>query len=223
MKQITLPHIDWMRIFPYIVIAILCFILFNKCNNDNSKLANDLLKQKEKISNINIKKYTDKINSLNDSLSILNNKKKKQSIKIVTIIKEVEAKSKEVENLTTNQISKFYQNRYNDKVVITQYGVALKDTIAKQNIVELIQKDGLRQELSLTKNILLIEEKKGIVKDSIIIHKDSIISEKSNIIVDYKQIEKNLNSSIKSQKTKTNFWKVASGVVLGVFLVNQVK
>jgi hypothetical protein len=223
MKQINLTNIDWMRIIPYVVIAILCFILFNKCNDDNSKLANDLQKQKEKVSNINIDKYIDKINALNDSLSVLNNRKKKESIKIVTIIKEVEAKSKDIENLTTTEISKFYQKRYNDKVVITKYGTSLKDSTAKKNIIELIQKDGLTKELTITQDILAIEEKKGVVKDSIIIHKDSIISEKSNIIVDYKQIEKNLNHSIKAQRVKTNFWRVASGIILGVLLVNQAK
>jgi hypothetical protein len=116
--------------------------------------------------------------------------------------------------LNTKGIANYYQNRYKLPVTITQYGVALTDTIAKKNIVELVQKDGLIKELQSTQTMLSIEEKKSVAKDSIIYNKSFIIVEKDKVITNHLEIEKNLNKSIKSEKVKKNIWKVTA---IGIF------
>jgi len=195
-----------------IAIAVLFLIILNTCTNANkAQLANDL---KIKQSNLKAEKYAKRINALNYNLIKLEQSKQREKTKIVTVIKEVEKKINVVENLNTKQIANYYQDRYKLPVTITQYGVSLNDTIAKKNIVELIQKDGLVKELVSTRSMLNIEEKKGTVKDSIISNKSLIIVEKDNIINSHQEIEINLNKSLRKEKVKKNFWKVTSGAIL---------
>ncbi|WP_262213619.1 hypothetical protein, partial [Escherichia coli] len=87
-------------------------------------------------------------------------------VKTETVYIENKTKSdvKKVPTLNTKQIANYYQTRYKLPVTITQYGVSLSDTIAKKNIVELIEKDGCFQEVKLFKTQLQLEEQKGIVK-----------------------------------------------------------
>jgi hypothetical protein len=198
-----------------ILIAILVIVVLNTCTNtQKTQLANDTLKEKIKISNLKADKYIKRINALNYNLIKLEQSKQREKTKIVTVIKEVEKKITALGSLNTKGIATYYQERYKLPVVITQYGVSLNDTIAKKNIVELIQKDGLVKELGLTKNVLSIEEKKGTVKDSIISNKSLIIFEKDNIINSHQEIEINLNKSLRKEKVKKNFWKFTSTAIL---------
>jgi len=216
MIQFNPYSINWNRVLPYVVIVLLSIIVLSTCKNSQKlELANESLLQDIEISYLNADKYVNHINELNDSLVILNKLKQKEKLKIVTVIKEVNAKIEAVGSLNTKGIANYYQNRYKLPVTITQYGVALNDTIAKKNIVELVQKDGLVKELSITKNILSIEEKKGVVKDSIISNKSLIIVEKDKIIDSHIDIEKNLTKSVKSEKTKKNIWKITAFGILG--------
>jgi hypothetical protein len=112
--------------------------------------------------------------------------------------------------MSTKNIANYYQKRYSSPVVITQYGVALSDSIAKKNIKETIEKDHCFQEIKLVKEVLSIEEKKGEVKDSI----------NKNLTKSFQEIEKantaqtemiqNVEKSLKKEKRKKTFWKVAT-------------
>jgi len=169
MKQINLTGINWSRILPYVAIALLSIIILSTCNNsERTQLANEVLKKDIKISELQAQKYANRINALNDSLVTLNKLKQREIVKIVILKKWVKTKLEAVASLKTKGIANYYQNRYKLPVVITQYGVALSDTLAKKNIVDVIERDGFKAELDLTKNVLSIEEKKGTVKDSII-------------------------------------------------------
>lgn len=212
MKQINITNIDWSRVLPYAIIVLLSTIILNTCNySEQAQLA---LKQDIKISELKAQKYVDRINSLNDSLTVLNKLKQVEKTKIITVIKEVEKKVIAVGSLNTKGIANYYQDRYKKPVTITQYGVALKDTIARLNITELVQKDGLVQELRLTKNVLSISDKSNNVKDTIIFNKDLIIGEKDNQIGTHLEIEKSLNKSLKKEKVKKTFWQIATGSVI---------
>jgi hypothetical protein len=191
-----------------IAIAVLFLIILNTCaNTQKAQLANDTLKDKIKISNLKADKYAKRINALNYNLIKLEQSKQREKAKIVTVVKEVEKKITALGSLNTKGIATYYQERYKLPVVITQYGVSLKDTIAKKNIVELIQKDGLVKELVSTRSMLNIEEQKGTVKDS-------IISNKSLIIVEKDKIQDNLNKSLRKEKVKKNFWKLSTISIL---------
>ena len=216
MIQINLSRINWLQTSSYIAIIILSILLFRNCqDNEKLQLANSNFKQELKISDLKIEKHVNRINALNDSLVILNKLKQREKVKIVTVTKEVEKKIQSVGSLTTKGIANYYQDRYKLPIVITKYGISLSDTIAKKNIVELVQKDGLVLELNHTKNILKITENQSEIKDGIVILKDSIISEKAKQIASHLEIEKNLNKSIKIEKSKKTFWKITAVGILG--------
>jgi hypothetical protein len=184
-------------------------------NSQKLELANDILKKDIKISDLKAEKYANRINTLNDSLIVLERLKQREKIVVKTIVKEVQTNIEAVGSLNTKGIANYYQNRYKLPVTITQYGVALTDTIAKKNIVELVQKDGLVKELQSTQTMLSIEEKKSVAKDSIIYNKSFIIVEKDKVISNHLEIEKNLNKTIKSEKVKKNIWKVTAVGIFG--------
>ena len=216
MIQINLSRINWLQTSSYIAIIILSILLFRNCqDNEKLQLANSNFKQELKISDLKIEKHVNRINALNDSLVILNKLKQREKVKIVTVTKEVEKKIQSVGSLTTKGIANYYQDRYKLPIVITKYGISLSDTIAKKNIVELVQKDGLVLELNHTKNILKITENQSEIKDGIVILKDSIISEKDKQIDLHFKIEKNLNKSIKIEKSKKTFWQITAVGILG--------
>lgn len=192
----------------YLAIAILTLLLFRNCqSNEKLQLANSVYEKDIKISEMQVDKYANRINSLNDKVTLLEASKSKEKTKIVNVIKEVEKKILIAENLTTKGIANYYQDRYKLPVTITQYGVALKDTVHKMVIVELVQKDGLVLELNHTKNILNIAEKQLNIKDDIIVLKDSIITE------NHKQIDSHIKQ-VKSERTKKTVWKIVSGSIL---------
>jgi len=192
----------------YLAIAILTLLLFRNCQ-DNEKLqfANSVYKKDIKISQLQVDKYANRINALNDEIITLQGRKQSEKTKIVNVVKEVEKKILIAENLTTKGIANYYQGRYHLPVTITQYGVSLSDTIAKKNIVELVKKDGLVLKLNHTKNILNITEKQLNIKDGIIVLKDSIITE------NHKQIDSHIKQ-VKSERTKKTVWKIVSGSIL---------
>jgi len=192
----------------YLAIAILTILLFRNCqSNEKLQLANSVYEKDIKISEMQVDKYANRINALNYNLIKLEQSKQSEKTKIVTVVKEVEKKILIAENLTTKGIANFYQNRYKLNPTITQYGVALKDSVHKMVIVDLIKKDGLVLELNHTKNILNIAEKQLNIKDGIIVLKDSIISE------NHKQIDSHIKQ-VKSERTKKTVWKIVSGSIL---------
>jgi len=210
--QINLQSINWYRILPYAIIVLLSIMVLSTCNHsENAQLA---LKKDIEISDLKAKSYASKVDLLKKDLSELEKKKQVEKLKIVTVIKEVEKKINVVSTLNTKGIANYYQNRYKLPVTITQYGVALKDTVAKLNIIELVQKDGFKAELDLTKNVLSISEKKSSIKDTIILNKDLIIGEKDNQIGSHLEIEKSLNKSLKKEKVKKTFWQITTGAAI---------
>jgi hypothetical protein len=216
MIQFNPYAINWNRVITYFIIVLLSVIVLSTCKNSQKlELANGSLKKDIKISDLKAEKYANRINALNDSLIVLERSKQREKLVVKTIVKEVQTNIQAVGSLNTKGIANYYQNRYKLPVTITQYGVALTDTIAKKNIVELVQKDGLVKELQSTQTMLSIEEKKSVAKDSIISNKSLIIVEKDKQLKTKDEIEKNLNKSIKSEKVKKNIWKVTAFGILG--------
>ena len=217
MIQFNPYAINWNKVIPYSIIVLLSIIVLSTCKNSQKlELTNNSLKKDIKISDLKAEKYANRINALNDSLIVLERSKQREKLVVKTIVKEVQTNIQAVGSLNTKGIANYYQNRYKLPVTITQYGVALTDTIAKKNIIELVQKDGLVVELQSTQTMLSIEEKKSVVKDSIISNKSLIIVEKDKQLKTKDEIEKNLTKSVKSEKVKKNIWKItAVGVLAG--------
>lgn len=209
----------------YLVILVLSFFLFRSCQgNEELNIANRDLRYEVKELVASADKYANKVNELNDKIVQLENQKQKVKTEIVFVQKKTDTAIKKVPTLTTKQIANYYQERYKLPVTITQYGVSLSDTIAKKNIVELIEKDGCFQEIKLFKTQLQLEEKKGILKDTIIgnITKANIDLRKA--VFAQEKIIDNAEKSLRKEKNKKTFWQVAAGAVIvgaGYLLITQ--
>lgn len=186
-------------------------VVFFKFNGTNElKLANSSLEKDVKSYKANAKKYVDENNLLKDSITLLETRKAKAEKEIVYIEKESQSKLEKVPNMSTKNIANYYQKRYTAPVVITQYGVALSDSIAKKNIKETIEKDYCFQEIKLVKEVLLIEEKKGEVKDSINQNLTKAFQEIEKANTAQTEMIQNVEKSLKKEKRKKTFWKVAT-------------
>lgn len=199
----------------YVVILVLIFFLFKSCEGSSElKLANDGLKKEVKELVSNSDKYVAANNALNDKITVLENQKQKVKTEIVYIQNKTKSDTKKVESLSTRQIANYYQERYKLPITITQYGVSLSDTIAKKNIVELIQKDGCFEEIKKVNAELKIEEKKGVLKDSVngnLTNANILLKE---AISGQDKIIDNAEKSLRKEKNKKTFWQVATGAVI---------
>lgn len=199
----------------YVALGISLIFLFKSCEcGKELKLANDGLKKEVKELVASADKYVAKNNALYDKITLLETQKQKVKTEIVYIQKQTDTAIKKVPTLNTKQIANYYQERYKLPVTITQYGVSLSDTIAKRNIVELIEKDGCFQEVKLFKTQLQIEEKKGVLKDTIISNITKANIDLHRAVFTQDKIIDNAEKSVRKEKNKKNFWKVTSGVIL---------
>jgi len=83
----------------------------------------------------------------------------------------------------------------------------LSDSISKKNIIELTEKDGCFEEVKLVKKELVIEEEKGVIKDTINsnLTKANIELHKANF--EQRKIISNDEKIIRKEKTKKHFGK----------------
>jgi len=197
----------------HLVILVLSFFLFRSCQgNEELNIANRDLRYEVKELVASADKYANKVNELNDKIVQLENQKQKIKKEIIYVQNKTKSDVKKVPALSTKQIANYYQERYKLPVTITQYGVSLPDTIAKKNIVELIEKDGCFQEVKLFKIQLQLEEEKGILKDTMIGNLTNANLHKAVFAQD--KIIDNAEKSLRKEKNKKTFWQVATGAVI---------
>jgi len=208
-----------------IVIFTLAILLFKSCEGSKElQLANGKLKLEVKDLVITADKYVAKNNALSDKITLLETQKQKIKTEIAYVQNKTKSEVKKVPALSTKQIANYYQNRYKLPVTITQYGVSLPDSISKKNIVELIEKDGCFQEIKLFKTQLQIEEKKGVLKDTIIGNLTSANMNLHKAVFNQEKIIDNAEKSLIKERNKKTFWQVTSGVILagaGYLLITQ--
>lgn len=206
-----------------IALIIVSLLYFKSCQGSKDlQLANSALKKDVEISEIKASNALSMNKPLLKKVDSLEKAKQKVIVQVQEVQKKTENDIKKVPGLTTKGIATYYQDRYKLPVTITQYGVAVSDTIGKLNITELIQKDGCFAERKFLKQQLVLEEQKSLAKDSIsnnLIHANAELS-KANYF--QKQIIKNTENIVRKEKTKKTFWQVATGaaaVGIGVFLL----
>lgn len=212
-------QIDWMKVVLWITIIILSFFLFKSCEgSEELELKTQASEQKVKTLEYEAQKYVDIANQYKDSVVLLKNKKAVIKDSLIYVTKTTEEKLKVVPTLTTKGIANYFQDNYEIPVTITQYGVAVPDTLGKAIITDLIRGQGYKAQLKFTQQLLNTEEKSGIFKDSTIVKleqagvkKDSISLVKEGTILDLKQINK-------KEKNKKTFWQVTTGVATAIAL-----
>ena len=153
--------------YTIIVIFILSFLLFKSCNKEPEIVYKDRIKV----------------------LKVLEKQKQEIKTKIVYVQKQTVKAIEKVRPMTTAEIDEYYVKRYGDSIH--------KDTIAKKNIVELIQKDGCFEELKLTNEAINVS--------------DSIISNLNDAVILQAK-------TIRKEKRKKTFWQVLTvGVIIAAF------
>lgn len=230
-QKITQIKETSIRLFPYIIMAVLATVIYFKMNVNN-KLSIEVEAQKlqAKVYEKNAKGYIaesdvlkKQIPELKNNVKDLEQKSKLKDNEISSLKNKVNAKLSDIKTYNSNDIAKYYQNRYKDKkgVVLTQYGVALNDTVAKNSISELTICDGTTQELSITKEKLETTNKIVIVKDGIIANVESqnnslnlAIVENNKALDANNEIIKKTEKGLRHERNKKNFWKLATGTVL---------
>jgi hypothetical protein len=208
-------NIDWMKLSLWITVAILSLFLFKSCEGVKElELTNKASKEVEKRLNSEAQRYVDIANAYRDSVVIL--KKLKDPIKdsIIYVEKEVDKKLKIVPTLHTKGIATYFKDLYKIPVTITQYGVAVPDTLGRAIISDLIRGQGYKANLKFTQKLLTIEEKSGKAKDSVISNLDKAIVKKDSTSAVLKDQIKVAETSVRKEKNKKTFWKVATGTAV---------
>jgi hypothetical protein len=209
-------NINYAKIISYVLIIILTVIVMSQFSTNNkTQLANDELKKEIKDKESNVKKYFEANNLLNEKITYLENQKVKIKKEVVEKIKTIYIEKEKVKSYTTNDFAKYYSKRYNDEVLASSSGVILEDITALKNVQELLDKDAMVFELQGFKNQLNLEEQKSSLKDTIINNLNFVSLEKDKTLNLQNQIIKNTEKSLIKEKTKKNFWKLATIGVLG--------
>lgn len=202
---------NWSHVLNGLLIVML-YLSFGVSNSKDIVIASLKKEVKELVASAD--KYVDKNNVLNDKITLLEKQKQKVKKETVYIQNKTKSDVKKVLSLNTKQIANYYQERYKLPVTITQYGVSLSDTIAKRNISELIQKDGCFSEIKLVETQLKLEEKKGILKDSINENLSNANILLKEAVSGQDKIIENAEKSVRKEKNKKTFWQITSGVIL---------
>jgi hypothetical protein len=208
-------NIDWVKLSLWITVAILSLFLFKSCEGVKElELINKASKETEKRLDSEAQRYVDIANAYRDSVIVL--KKLKDPIKdsIVYVTKDVDKKLKKVSTLHAKGIASYFQDLYKIPSTITQYGVAIPDTLGKVIISDLIKGQGYKAQLKFTQKLLTIEEKSGKAKDTIISKLDKAIVKKDSASVVLKDQIKVAEISVRKEKNKKTFWKVATGTAV---------
>jgi hypothetical protein len=195
-----------------IALVIVSLLYFKSCQGSKDlQIANSSLKKDVQISEMKASNVLSKNKVLLSKVDSLEKLKQKVIVEVQKVQKKTETEIKKVPALTTKGIATYYQDRYKLPVTITQYGVSLSDTIGKLNITELIQKDGCFAQQQLLKQQLVLEEEKGLAKDTIFNNLIIAYSEIAKANFNQKKIITNTEKSLKKEKTKKTFWQVAAG------------
>lgn len=217
-------QIDWIKVALWVAIIILSFFLFKSCEGSKKlELTNTIEKQKVKILEQDAQKYVNIANQYRDTVTLLKQEKQKIKPKIVYVEKKEKEDLKQVSSLTRKGIANYFQDSYKIPVTITQYGVAVPDTLGKAVISDLIRGQGYKAKLIYTQKLLSIEEKSGVAKDTIIVNLDKAITKKDSISEVKDIIIKNNEKSFKKERNKKTFWQVATGVAVTIATYLAVK
>ena len=104
--------------------------------------------------------------------------------------------------------------------------VSLKEPVAKLVIKDLVSYDGLKIELKETVELLTLEQKKVVLKDSVIgtlntkvLNLQDIIGKKDEQFSLEREKSKQLEKELKGQRRKTFLYKVGTYVGVGATLI----
>lgn len=224
-----------------IVIVVLCFFLFKSCQGERqTALAMETQIETTKQYVKNSDGFVAKVDSLKKvsaklkkDIALIKNDSIARINEIAALKTKVNTQLAAIKTYSTNDIAKHYQGRYNDKkgVVVTQYGVALSDGIAKQNLSELSVCDGAKTEMEVVKTDLQTQKRIVGKQDQYIAVSDESFrvlqlakTEKDKAFESQQATIKTAEKGIRKERNKKNFWKVTSGVILagaGYLLITQ--
>lgn len=220
----TKQEVDWVKVTSYLIIVIISFFLFKSCESVKElELKNKASNETVKRLNLDSQRYVDIANAYKDSVCVLQSRKTKVKDSLIYITEKVDAELKVVPTLDTKGIANYFYNRYKQPITITKYGVSLNDNVGHSTITDLMKGDGYKAKLGFNEQLLALEEKSGKAKDVIIANDEKVIVLKDSIILVKNENIKDVEKSFKKEKHKKNFWKVTTGIAVGIITYLAVK
>lgn len=220
-----------LKYWVHVALAITIIMLFSECN-DNSQLSLAIKTQKE-VTNQYVTKAKGFISQadslekeavkLKKNITLLKKDSIKSNMEIAQLKNKVSTQLAVISHYNITDIAKWYQTRYNDKkgVVVTQYGVALSDTIAKQNISEQTVCDGAKEEMTIVKTDLQMQKTIVREQDKVVAVSDGInrdlrfaIQEGNKALDSSEATAKIAEKGLRKERNEKNMWKVITGMVI---------
>lgn len=234
MKTIFIPNPKdlFSKYWKHVAIVILLFFVFFQCNSNhslevtnadlksqvetNKQLAEVYIQKNDYLAEVE-EKHNDTIEALKKEISIAKSK-------IIEVQKNTKTAIAKVKKFNRTENTEYIAKRYDaqNSVKQNEFGTNIADTITNKIIVELVEKDSLKEELIYTNDVLFDTERLSFQKDEIIkigkekeINLLSGISELNKAIETQEKIIKNTEKQVKREKTKKTFWKITTLAVLG--------
>lgn len=212
----------------FIIVAGLLFLasyFFVKKLDTESKTFKadlELLKRSNDSLNNLIQEQTTTIISLHTEAEELTEiiETKKDRVKIITV--EVEKKKEEAQNYDSSQIVQFFKTRYPEEAAKPDTAIHLSKPILTSAAVDLVSYDGAKETMVVKDSIAALQDKKIVIKDSVITLMSMnekaykhIIGNKDTEIAKWSTQYNLLQLQNKKLKIQTKFARVATVVLLG--------
>lgn len=234
MKTIFIPNPKdlFSKYWKHVAIVILLLFVFFQCNSNhslevtnadlksqvetNKQLADIYIQKNDYLAEVE-EKHNDTIEALKKEISITKSK-------IIEVQKNTKTAIAKVKKFNRTENTEYIAQRYDaqNSVKQNEFGTNIADTITNKIIVELAEKDSLKEELIYTNDVLFDTERLSFQKDEIIkIGKQKEvnlligISELNKAIETQEKIIKNTEKQVKREKAKKTFWKLTTLAVLG--------
>lgn len=217
-------------VLPLVIVVLLAWIFVGKCNynaldtnfkskQDSLNHAVDSLKEDNHQKDLNI----GALEHLNYDLQY---ELDHQKTKVITITKWVDSSKGKVDTYSEAELVTSLNNRYPEDTITNLLPIA--QPVLVSAVKDLIELDGAKQILVVKDSIITLNEKRILIKDSIIVEfwqKDNnnkvMLTAREGQIKDWQKQYKQLQAQNKKLKLKNKFTKIGSGIVIGslVFLL----
>ena len=213
---------------PYIIIGLLVILLFFKtCNNNNNGYSDKaFLKKQDSITLVDNKlkskifKDSIIIDSLNKIDTVLKHQITHYNTKIKSINLDTKTTQLKISTFSNHELLGFYNKRYNIDTVSNK--LSLSQPILIQAAKDLVELGGDRKIILNQDTLLLLDNRRGSIKDSIInTYKNkekiytSIVFNQNSQLNEWQSQYNLLNKQYKIEKTKSN---ISGLVVVGGLL-----
>ena len=211
-------------IFPLVIVALLFWVFADKCNY--SSLSNEFkVKQDSLVHAVDslqedIHQKDLEINVLHELDNDLEIQLEEAKGKVKVITKWIDSSVKKVDTYTEQELVSSFNKRYPTDTITNPLPLAQPVLVSAAK--DLIELDGVKEEIVVKNDIIALNEQRIVGKDSVIslyVQKEtnykSIVNNQESQIKDWKSQYNNLQLENHKLKIKNKFTKLAAGIVIG--------